>query len=95
SNAVKLVTPDVPTITATAPTCSANGISTISNYVSGTVYTFDPVGPSVDNTGLISGMIVGTSYKVTAGNGSCTSASSNSFSNAVKLVTPDVPTITA
>ncbi|WP_317192561.1 T9SS type B sorting domain-containing protein [Flavobacterium branchiicola] len=95
SNAVKLVTPDVPTITATAPTCSANGISTISNYVSGTVYTFDPAGPSVDNAGLISGMIVGTSYKVTAGNGSCTSASLNSFSNAAKLITPDVPTITS
>ncbi|WP_264552303.1 gliding motility-associated C-terminal domain-containing protein [Flavobacterium sp. N2038] len=93
SNAAKLITPDAPTIASTDPTCSADGISKISNYISGVIYTFDPIGPSVATSGLISGMIVGTSYTVTAGNATCTSVASASFSNAAKLITPDVPTI--
>ncbi|RED21904.1 gliding motility-associated-like protein, partial [Flavobacterium cutihirudinis] len=95
SNAAKLATPAVPTIASTAPTCSADGFSTISNYVSGLTYTFDPTGPSVDTSGLISGMALGTPYTVTAGNTDCTSVASASFSNAAKLATPAVPTIAA
>ncbi|MFC4746176.1 hypothetical protein ACFO5S_01880, partial [Flavobacterium branchiicola] len=97
SNSAKLVTPAIPGITSTSATCLSAGTSTINNYLSTNNYTFTPAitGLSISNTGIISGMILGTPYTVTAGNGSCTSASSNSFSNAVKLVTPDVPTITA
>jgi len=83
----------VPTISTTAATCLASGSSTISNYVVGTTYTFTPIGPSVGATGLISGMTIGTSYTVTAGNTNCTSASSTSFVNATQLPTPAVPTI--
>ncbi|UGS24381.1 T9SS type B sorting domain-containing protein [Flavobacterium channae] len=88
-----LVTPAVPTITSTAPTCSADGFSTISNYDGTVTYTFTPAGPTVGAGGLISGMTVGTSYTVTAGNGSCTSVASASFSNAAMLATPAVPTV--
>jgi gliding motility-associated-like protein len=93
NNPVMLTTPAVPTITSVGPTCSADGSSTISNYNAAQTYTFTPAGPSVGAGGLISGMTIGTSYTVTAGNGSCSSASSASFSNAAMLVTPAVPTI--
>ncbi|PZX94023.1 hypothetical protein DOS84_08770, partial [Flavobacterium aquariorum] len=93
SNLDKLVTPAVPTIDSVAPTCATAGTSTISNYIGTNTYTFSPVGPTVDVTGLVSGMVFGTSYTVTSNNGNCTSAASASFSNLDKLVTPVVPTI--
>ncbi|MEZ4854397.1 hypothetical protein [Flavobacterium sp.] len=90
-----LTTPDVPTISTTPPSCSAEGSSTISNYDPMFTYSFMPNdGTSVGAGGVISGMVIGTSYTVTASNGSCTSGSSLSFSNAAMLTTPDVPTIT-
>jgi gliding motility-associated-like protein len=93
SNAATLVTPAIPTITSVAPTCASNGTSTISNYNAANTYTFTPTGPTATATGLVTGMVVGTSYTVTAGLGICTSASSATFSNAVMLTTPAVPTI--
>jgi gliding motility-associated-like protein len=93
SNAATLVTPAVPTLTSVAPTCAANGTSTISNYNTLNTYAFTPTGPTATATGLVTGMVVGTSYTVTAGLGICTSASSATFSNAAILVTPAVPTI--
>ncbi|MGH2665447.1 beta strand repeat-containing protein, partial [Flavobacterium sp.] len=95
SNAAVLVTPAVPTISSTAPTCLVAGTSTISNYSAANTYTFTPTGPTVDVTGLISGMVIGTSYTVTSNNGSCTSGASAPFSNAAVLVTPAVPTISS
>ena len=89
-----LVTPAVPTISVTAPTCLANGSATITNYVAGLTYTFDPVGPSVDGTGLISGMTFGTSYVVSAGNATCTSANSVSFSISQQLPQPTIVSVT-
>jgi gliding motility-associated-like protein len=94
SNAAQLITPAVPTITITAPTCSSNGVSTITNYNGTLTYTFTPTGPTVGAGGLISGMTVGTSYTVTAGNGTCTSAASTSFSNAAQLPAPVVTSVT-
>jgi hypothetical protein len=84
-----------PTISSTAPTCSSAGTSTISNYSASNTYTFTPSGPTVGVAGLISGMIVGTSYTVIATNGGCSSVSSASFSNAAQLPTPLVPTISS
>jgi gliding motility-associated-like protein len=94
SNAAQLPVPSQPTISTTAPTCSSDGISTITNYNGALTYTFTPAGPSAGAGGLISGMTVGTSYIVTASNGSCSSVASASFSNLAMLVTPAVPTIT-
>ena len=88
-----LSVPLVPTISVTAPTCLANGSATITNYVAGLTYTFDPVGPSVDGTGLISGMTFGTSYVVSAGNGSCSSLDSSSFVVNAILPTPVAPIV--
>ncbi len=88
-----LATPATPTITIVGPTCSVDGSSSISNYNAGLVYTFTPAGPSVGAGGAITGMITGTTYTVVASNGTCTSASSASFSNAAVLSLPDVPTI--
>jgi gliding motility-associated-like protein len=95
SNAATLITPAVPTITSVAPTCVVSGASTISNYSIANTYTFTPVGPTATGTGLITGMVIGTSYTVTSGNATCTSVSSASFSNAATLVTPAIPTITS
>jgi hypothetical protein len=88
-----LVTPTVPVVSITAPTCLANGFATITNYVSGQIYTFNPAGPSVDATGLISGMTFGTSYVVSAGNGSCSSADTALFSVNSILPTPVAPVV--
>jgi gliding motility-associated-like protein len=95
NNAAILVTPAVPTITSVPPTCAVPGTSTISNYNAANTYTFTPAGPTATGTGLITGMVIGTSYTVTSGNATCTSLSSASFSNAATLITPAVPTITS
>jgi hypothetical protein len=95
SNATQLSTPAVPTISSTPATCLADGTSTISNYLAGNTYTFTPGGPTAGAGGVISGMILGTSYTVTATSGGCTSAASVSFSNAAQLATPAVPTISS
>ena len=91
NNAAQLVTPDVPTISSTAASCSSAETSTISNYSASNTYTFDPATPGITintTTGLISGLTVGTDYTVTSGNGSCTSVASAIFNNAAQLVTP-------
>ena len=85
-----LLVPAVPLVSVTAPTCLANGFARITNYVAGQSYIFDPVGPSVDASGLISGMTFGTSYFVSAGNGSCASANSTSFVIAQQLPLPTI-----
>ncbi len=90
NNPVKLTTPAVPLVNTSAATCTANGSSTISNYVSTLTYTFTPAGPSVGAGGAITGMVVGTSYSVVASNTSCSSVASSSFSNGAMLPTPQL-----
>src|SRR3990167_251359 len=55
-----LPTPATPTVTTVAATCSAAGTSTISNYNASNTYVFSPTGPTVDATGLVTGMAFGT-----------------------------------
>jgi hypothetical protein len=93
SYAEQISAPVVPTISTTLPSCSTNSISTITNYVSSQTYIFTPAGPNLGSGGAIIGMTVGTTYTVTAGNGSCTSAASISFSIAAQLNVPPVPTV--
>ncbi|MQP23812.1 hypothetical protein GFJ94_01895, partial [Flavobacterium sp. LMO8] len=88
----QLPTPVTPTITSVAASCSAAGSSTISNYSASNTYTFTPAGPTVGASGLISGMVLGTSYTVTSGNGFCTSVSSPSFVNQ-DISTPSITNI--
>uniref|UniRef100_UPI004047B76A hypothetical protein n=1 Tax=Flavobacterium sp. TaxID=239 RepID=UPI004047B76A len=61
-------TPAAPNVSVTAPTCSANGFSTITNYDAALNYTFNPLGPTIDSSGLVQGMVLGTSYEVTSTN---------------------------
>uniref|UniRef100_UPI00404875EC choice-of-anchor L domain-containing protein n=1 Tax=Flavobacterium sp. TaxID=239 RepID=UPI00404875EC len=89
-----LLVPAVPLVSVTAPTCIANGLTRITNYVAGQSYIFDPVGPSVDASGLISGMAFGTSYFVSAGNGFCSSANSTSFVISQQLPLPTIISVT-
>ncbi|MBE9576161.1 gliding motility-associated C-terminal domain-containing protein [Flavobacterium proteolyticum] len=92
-NNMMIATPNVPTVSITAETCSSAGVATISNYDASVSYIFTPTGPTVNAVGLISGMVVGTSYVVSASNGVCTSANSSSFSVSAVLPTPSTPTI--
>ncbi len=85
--------PSTPTVSYTGPTCASSGISTISNYIAGLNYTFAPSGPNVSTSGIISGMIAGTSYTVAGGVGACASTPTAPFSNETKLTTPALPTI--
>jgi gliding motility-associated-like protein len=94
TNAAQLITPAIPTFTLSPATCSADGTTTMLNYVATNTYTFLPTGPSVGAGGSISGAALGTSYTVTSGNGSCTSNESVAFVNAAQLITPAVPTFT-
>jgi gliding motility-associated-like protein len=88
--------PVKPEINTSSPTCSNTGISTISNfatYSAGTTFNFTPSGPTVGSGGVISGMVVGTNYTVTATTAGCTSLASNSFSILAQL-TKTTPTFT-
>ncbi|MCF8409512.1 MAG: hypothetical protein K9G36_11130, partial [Crocinitomicaceae bacterium] len=87
------IVPTVPTVTTAAATCSAAATATITNYDGGLTYAFSPSGPTAGALGAITGMTAGTSYTVTAGNGSCASAASSSFSVAAQLTTPNTPTV--
>ncbi|TXI68891.1 MAG: T9SS type B sorting domain-containing protein, partial [Flavobacterium sp.] len=78
-NQPMLITPVAPIVNVTAPTCTSDGVATITNYVAGETYDFNPTGPTVDASGVISNLTFGTSYVVTAFNGSCTSVASNAF----------------
>ena len=93
ANAAQLSIPVTPTISVATPTCSSNGVATITNYVAGLTYIFTPSGPTVNASGVISGMTVGTSYVVAASNGSCSSTDSSSFSISGMLAVPATPTI--
>jgi gliding motility-associated-like protein len=88
----QLTVPSIPTITTAAATCLADGTASISNYDPTATYVFSPVGPTSGST--ITGMTPGTSYTLTAGNGSCTSASSTLFSITAQLTVPSIPTVT-
>ncbi|MFY8067126.1 MAG: proprotein convertase P-domain-containing protein, partial [Flavobacterium sp.] len=94
TSTVNISTPAVPIIATTAPTCLSDSTSSISNYIATNTYAFTPSGPTVGATGAITGMVIGTSYTVTASNASCISASSASFITAVQLTAPSVPIIT-
>jgi gliding motility-associated-like protein len=88
-----LASPATPTLSSVAPTCTADGSSSISNYNATLTYTFTPSGPTVDSTGAITGMTTGTSYTVVSNDGTCSSATSASFVNAAQLSTPLAPTL--
>ncbi|UPT71107.1 MAG: T9SS type B sorting domain-containing protein [Flavobacterium sp. JAD_PAG50586_2] len=93
TNLAQLPTPLVPTLSTTAPTCLANGFTTITNYNASNTYTFSPTGPVAGAGGTITGAVLGTAYTITASNGGCTSASSLAFTNLAQLPTPLVPTL--
>ncbi|MCZ8230138.1 choice-of-anchor A family protein, partial [Flavobacterium sp.] len=91
-------TPDKPTITTVAPTCSAVGSMTITNYNANFFYAFNPSGPSVGAGGVLTGGTVGDSYTVTARNTlNCTSVASDSFAviSTARLAAPAAPTASA
>jgi gliding motility-associated-like protein len=89
----QLTAPAVPTISTNAATCTATGNASVSNFDASVTYTFTPSGPSVNATGLISGMNPGTNYTLTAGNANCTSSPSSAFNIAAQLITPATPVI--
>ena len=82
--------PATPTITSTPASCSAAETSTISNYNAAYTYTFTPAGPTAGAGGVISNMVTGTNYNVTASSGSCPSDASAAFSNADQLSAPSI-----
>ncbi len=93
SNEAQLQSAEVPTIISLPATCVADGSSTISNYNAAYTYTFDPTGAVAGAGGVITGMVTGTSYTVTADNGVCAPSQSASFSNEAQLQAPDAPTV--
>jgi uncharacterized repeat protein (TIGR01451 family)/gliding motility-associated-like protein len=79
-NVIVTASQAAPSIISVASNCSAVGTNTISNYNVLNTYVFSPSGPTVDATGVISGMVIGMPYTVTSSNGSCPSVASASFS---------------
>lgn len=94
-NNLMLATPNTPNVALTAESCSSNGVASISNYVSGLTYIFDPLGPTVNTSGVVSGMTPGVNYFVYATNGSCASANSSLFAINNMLTVPATPIITS
>ncbi|MES2619662.1 MAG: gliding motility-associated C-terminal domain-containing protein [Bacteroidota bacterium] len=88
SNAATTGPPGTPAISTTPPSCTADGISTIAPYDPALTYIFTPAGPTAGVGGVISGMVIGTSYTAQATDGSCSSGQSLSFSNAAQLPVP-------
>jgi gliding motility-associated-like protein len=88
----QLLTPVNPIVSTTPATCSAAGTATISNFVVGNTYIFNPTGPTVGANGIITGLNCVTNYTVTANNGSC-SSSAIQFSVACQLPSTETPTI--
>lgn len=86
----QFVMPSAPAVTTTLADCSTGGVSTISNYDATFAYSFSPMGPVVDASGVISGMVDETNYTVIASSGSCSSASSVTFQNEAKLPAPTI-----
>jgi hypothetical protein len=74
-----LATPSVPVVVTNPSTCT-NGSVAISNFNATNNYQVTPSAGITVVAGAINGMIQGTSYTVTASNGSCTSAPSAPFS---------------
>ncbi len=63
------IPPVAPTVSVLSATTHSNGIATITNYNNAYKYTFSPVGPIVDNVGVIQNMTPDIVYKVVANNG--------------------------
>jgi hypothetical protein len=82
--------PTTPTVTVTPATCSNPSTASVTNYVAGQTYTFNPVGPTVSGTGAISNMTVGTNYTLTVNNGTCTSNATSTFSISDPLTAPTI-----
>ena len=92
-------TPDKPTVTLTAESCTTATVAKISNYASGITYVFTKAdgtavtGVSVANSGVISGLAAGT-YKVKAEKDGCTSDISDNFEIKAQKAAPAKPMVT-
>ena len=90
----KLVTPQVPTLTLTAESCTAPTKAVIDNYVSGQTYWHNGNQLTVNTTTHeLMGLAAGT-YTITAKNGSCESGASSSFVIKAQKTIPATPAIT-
>ena len=90
----KLVTPQVPTLTLTAESCTAPTKAVIDNYVSGQTYWHNGNQLTVNTTTHeLMGLAAGT-YTITAKNGSCESGASSSFVIKAQKTIPATPIIT-
>ena len=90
----KLVTPQVPTLTLTAESCTAPTKAVIDNYVSGQTYWHNGNQLTVNTTTHeLMGLAAGT-YTITTKNGSCESGASASFVIKAQKTIPATPAIT-
>ena len=84
--------PTKPAITLTAETCASPTIAKITNYDPNQTYWLNGTQLTVTLTGEIQSLGLG-SHTITAKNGSCESAASDSFTIKAKKTTPAVPTV--
>jgi gliding motility-associated-like protein len=77
--------------TVTQPTCSVTtGSFAITNYNSGYIYSFNPTGPTISPTGIVTASA--GSYILTATQGTCAAGISNPVIINIQPSTPSVPT---
>jgi gliding motility-associated-like protein len=91
----QLSAPSAPIVSSAQPSCSSNGVSTITNYDNSLSYTFFPAGPSIVGAGTIIDMSVGQNYTVISNNGNCNSNPSGPFSIQAQLPVPITPVISS
>ena len=85
----QFVTPAVPDIDITAPTCFADGYAEIINYDAGLNYTFSPAGPTLGTSGEIIGAAFGQNYSVEVDNSNCTADTTFQVEEQFDTPTPD------
>ena len=83
----------IPTLNTIPASCTSSGTTTITNYNNIYTYTFNPTGPIVNTSGIISGATIGVSYTVTSSYSGCISLPSMPFANGAQTVTPSAPII--
>ena len=70
---------EVPIVKITTPTLNSEGSAKVENFNNLLTYTFEPIGPQVDNTGKITNATVGLSFIVTSAKDAIKSLPSTPF----------------
>jgi hypothetical protein len=85
--------PPAPTFSIIAPTCTAIGRASITNFDSALSYTFNPIGPTVNAAGEINGLTCGVNYAVIATNATNEASPTSNLTVGCQQPAPSTPNV--